>query len=63
MQTIRSTGAAHRKGSNFDKELQHFGLDKLSNSAKVKKLIIDLTGALSLMLEAIRQKETSEDEI
>lgn len=63
VQTIRSTGAAHRKGSNFDKELQHFGLDKLSNSAKVKKLIIDLTGALSLMLEAIRQKETSEDEI
>ncbi|MBP9019489.1 MAG: hypothetical protein KBG04_06710 [Bacteroidales bacterium] len=60
VQTIRSTGTAHRKGSNFNKTLQRFQLDNLSNREKVKKLIKDLTRALSLMAEAMRQIETSE---
>jgi len=59
VQTIRSTGAAHRKGSNFDKALQRFQLDNLSNLAKVKKLVVDLTRALSLIAEVMRQIATS----
>jgi hypothetical protein len=59
IQTIRSTGAAHRKGSNFNKALQRFQLDNLSNRAKVKKLVTDLTRALSLIAEAIRKTGTS----
>jgi hypothetical protein len=55
VQTLRSTGAAHRKGSKFDKALQHFELDHLSNHEKVKRLITDLTNALSLISEAIRR--------
>ncbi len=63
VQTIRSTGAAHRKGSNFDNALQRFQLDNLSNCAKVKKLITDLTRTLSLLAESMRQIEISEGEI
>ena len=63
VQTIRSTGAAHRKGPNFDKALQRFQLDNLSNLAKVKKLVVDLTCALSLIAKVMRQIQTSEGEI
>ena len=59
VQTIRSTGAAHRKGSEFNKVLQRFQLYNLSNHVKVKKLVVDLTRALSLIAEAIRQTRTS----
>ncbi|MDK2946327.1 MAG: hypothetical protein PWQ85_1106 [Geotoga sp.] len=55
VQTIRSTGAAHRKGSNFNKALRRFQLDSLSNRAKVKNLVTNLTQALSLIAETIRR--------
>lgn len=55
IQTIRSTGVAHRKGSNFNKALQRFQLYNLSNCEKVKKLVTYLTRALSLIAEAMRQ--------
>ena len=63
IQTVRSTGAAHRKGLKFNKGLQRFRLNNLTNHAKVKKLIIDLTHALSMLTEMMRQIETSEGEI
>ena len=59
VQTTRSTGAAHRKGSKFDKALQRFQLDNLSNRAKVRKLVADLTRALSIIAEAMRRIKTS----
>jgi len=59
IQTIRSTGAAHRRGLKFNKALQRFQINNLSNREKVKKLITDLTYALSLIAEAIRKTRTS----
>lgn len=55
IQTIRSTGAAHRKSPKFYKALRRFQLDNLSNREKIKKLIIELTRALSLIADAMRQ--------
>ncbi len=59
IQTIRSTGAAHRKGSNFEAALKRFQLDNLSNRAKVRKLLLDLTRGLSLLANAVREAKTS----
>lgn len=59
VQAIRSSGAAHRKGRKFQKALETFKLVNLSNSAKFRKLIADLTHALSLVAEALRTKEVS----
>lgn len=56
VQAIRSTGSAHRKGSNFEEVLKRFQLDNLTNHDKVKKLVTDLTRALSLLAEILRQK-------
>jgi len=49
IQTIRSTGVAHRKGSKFHKLLQRFQLDNLSNRERVKTIVVNLTHALSLI--------------
>ena len=56
IQSIRSTGSAHRKGSNFEKTLTKLQLDNLSNHNKIKKLVVDLTRALSILAEALRRK-------
>jgi hypothetical protein len=58
VQTIRSTGAAHRKGANFEAALKRFQLDNLSNRAKVRKLLVDLTRALSLFTSAVQGAKT-----
>ncbi len=59
VQTIRSCAAAHRKGSEFERALQRLQLNNLSNRAKVRKLVTDLSRALSLIAEAIRRAGTS----
>lgn len=56
IQSIRSTGAAHRKGANFEKALQKFQLSSLTNHDKIEKLVIDLTRALNLLAEILRQQ-------
>jgi hypothetical protein len=58
VQTLRSTGAAHRKGSNFEEALRRSQLDNLSNRAKVKKMVVDLTRALSILAEIVHRKDT-----
>ena len=58
VQTLRSTGAAHRKGSNFEEALRRSQLDNLSNRAKVKKMVVDLTRALSILAEILHRKDT-----
>jgi hypothetical protein len=42
IQTIRSTGAAHRKGERFDQSLIKIGIATLSNENKIKELVIRL---------------------
>jgi hypothetical protein len=39
VQTIRSTGAAHRKGSKFYDQLKRFQLANISNREKMKKIL------------------------
>lgn len=56
VQSIRSTGSAHRKGTKFTKALKQFGLDALPNSGKAKKLILDLAKALGMIAEAMSRK-------
>ncbi len=42
VQSLRSVSVAHRKSDEFDKALLKYGLSKLSNEQKIKKLIIEL---------------------
>jgi hypothetical protein len=57
VQTIRSTGAAHRKGANFTKALKRFQIDNLSNRKRIRSLITNLTKALSSIAKAIRKSQ------
>ena len=58
VQSIRSTGSAHRKGANYTKALKQFGLDGIPNSAKAKKLLADLTQALEIIAAVMRGEES-----
>ena len=55
VQSLRSTGAAHRKGTEFDKALRRFDLVNLSNRAKIKKIVKDITNSFSSIAEIMRQ--------
>jgi len=55
VQTVRSTGAAHRKGKKFVEALERYQLSELSNRERVRKLVIDLTVALSAIVEVVQQ--------
>jgi len=54
IQTLRSTGAAHRKGGEFDKALRRYDLVNIPNRAKARKIVKDLTNAMSGIAAAIR---------
>lgn len=56
VQTLRSTGVAHRAGSNFYNALKRFQLDNLSNYERVKKVVANLIIALSLISDAISKQ-------
>jgi len=58
VQSIRSTGSAHRKGANYTKALKQFDLDGIPNSAKAKKLLADLTQALETIAAVMRGEES-----
>ena len=58
VQSIRSTGSAHRKGANYRKALKQFGLDGIPNSTKAKKLLLDLTQALEMIAAVMRSGES-----
>ena len=47
--TLRSRGAAHRKGDAFTDALRRLQLDTLSNRDRIRRLIADTAGALALL--------------
>jgi hypothetical protein len=59
VQTVRSSLVAHRKSSEFEDVLKRYDLSGLSSEAKVKKIIVDLTFALSSLAKIIRQSSES----
>lgn len=63
IQDLRSSGSAHRKGQNFEKNLRKYELDKLSNEMKVKLIIINLYNGLQSIIDflEIKFKSTEPD--
>jgi hypothetical protein len=55
IQSIRSAGSAHRKGSGFEKALKQFQLNDLTNHKKMEKLVVDLTDAIRKITEVLKQ--------
>lgn len=53
VQTLRSTGAAHRKGSNYTKALQTFGFDGQNGQQIVSALLRDLASGFEGATRAI----------
>lgn len=47
IQSIRSSGAVHRKGSKFEKSLEKYGLNNLPNDERVRRLSVKLCKALA----------------
>lgn len=56
VQNLRSSGAAHRKGKNFDKTSEKYGIADLSNSVGVERIITNLTISLNTIVAAITEK-------
>ncbi|MGW4478037.1 hypothetical protein [Rhodococcus triatomae] len=54
LQGLRSTGAAHMKGSNFEATLVRAGLDSLSPDKQFEKIVDGVTGALQGLTELFR---------
>jgi hypothetical protein len=50
---LRSTGAAHRKGEEFSKEIHRYELENMSNYARLKKIVTDLNNALATIADAM----------
>lgn len=50
---LRSTGAVHRKGEEFSKEIHRYELENMSNYARLKKLVTDLNGALAMIADVV----------
>jgi hypothetical protein len=55
IQTLRSTGAAHRKGSKFEQAIQKYGLADISNFEKFKKITLEIIKSLSFIIDLLRQ--------
>ncbi|MGI0014990.1 MAG: hypothetical protein ACREBU_16345, partial [Nitrososphaera sp.] len=55
IQTLRSTGAAHRKGSEYEEALRRYDLINLTNRDRFSKLLSDLTVSLNTISLRIRQ--------
>ena len=52
IQDMRSSGAAHRKGKEYEKNVVKYGLDKTTNQKFVRQLFVDMTKVLdSLALD------------
>jgi len=61
IQTIRSTGAAHRKGEKFEHSLEKYKLNNLTNEDKIKLLTINLHNGLQSVIDHI-EVSTKENE-
>lgn len=55
IQTIRSTGAAHRKGEKFEQSLEKYKLNNLTNEDKIKQLAIKLYNGLQSVIDHLQQ--------
>lgn len=53
IQTIRSTGSAHRKGEKFNKSLEKYNLSALTNEAKINQMCLNLYSGLKYFIESI----------
>jgi len=60
IQTIRSTGSAHRKGEKFEQSLRKYKLNNLTNEDKIKRLTINLYNGLKSVIDHM-QTSTKED--
>lgn len=54
VQALRSSSVAHRKSKDLEKTLVKYGLNKLSNEQKFKKLIIELTKSLKAITNELK---------
>jgi hypothetical protein len=54
VQTLRSTGVAHRKGGNFDEALKRFGLEQRSNRDKIKAVLQQATTGLVMFTKVMQ---------
>ena len=57
IQTIRSTGAAHRKGEKFEQSLEKYKLNNLSNEEKIGQLTIKLYGGLQSVIDHLQKEK------
>ena len=57
---VRSTGAAHRRGSNYEKTLRRGGLIDLDNKELVATIMRRLTTALNALTAAIRARQQNQ---
>jgi hypothetical protein len=55
---LRSAGAAHRKGAEFSKVLSRYELENMSNYARLKKLVTELTSALIMIADRLHQTDS-----
>lgn len=58
VQDLRSTGTAHRKGTNYDEMLARYELSTLSNQNKARKTVITLTRSMNLLLSFLSRIRT-----
>ena len=56
IQSIRSTGAAHRKGEKFEQSLEKYKLNNLSNEEKIRQLTIKLYSGLQSTIDHLQEK-------
>ncbi len=56
LQSLRSTGIAHRKGEKFVKTLERYQLANLSNRDRFKKLLADITNSLNILKSALNKQ-------
>jgi hypothetical protein len=53
VQALRSTGAAHRKGENYEKTLARLGIDGIPNQLRFRSILTRVTGSLVLINEVL----------
>ena len=53
IQNLRSSGAAHRKGRRYEKNVSRYGLDKTSGKEFIRKMFVDMTSAFNDLTNSI----------
>lgn len=57
LQALRSSGSAHRKGANYQKTLTRYQLEGLSNSGRIRELLLRIMKALKTISGVFREIE------